>query len=92
MCHEYFPHIGMLNSNHMVPQARRFYDHYHRLALQRAAQCATVFDDLSAAHRDRFRPYVLACEKQALALEAVGQHFLQDAWSMGHMWERWGGP
>ena len=25
-------------------------------------------------------------------LEAVGQHFLQDAWSMGHMWERWGGP
>jgi hypothetical protein len=92
VCHEYFPHIGMLNSNHMLPQAQRFYDHYHRLALQRAAQCATVFDDLPAGHRDRFRPYVLACEKLALAIEAVGQHFLQDAWSMGHMWERWGGP
>lgn len=92
VCHEYFPHIGMLNSNHMVPQARRFYEHYHRLALQRAGQCATVSDDLPGAHRERFRPYVQACETQALALEAVGQHFLQDAWSMGHMWERWGGP
>jgi hypothetical protein len=92
VCHKYFPHIGMLNSNHMVPQAERFYAHYHRLALQRAGQCATVFDDLPAEHRERFRPFVLACEQEALALEAVGQHFLQDAWSMGHMWERWGGP
>ncbi|MFZ5443653.1 MAG: hypothetical protein ACOZQL_26840 [Myxococcota bacterium] len=30
------------------------------------------------------------CELEALSLEAVGQHYLQDAWSMGHMWERWG--
>jgi hypothetical protein len=91
VCHEYFPHIGMLNSNHMVPQAERFYRHYHRLALQRAADCRTLFDDLPGEHGERFRPFVLACEKEALALEAVGQHFLQDAWSMGHMWERWGG-
>jgi hypothetical protein len=91
VCHQYFPHIGMLNSSHMVPQAQRFYEHYHRLALARAEQCALI-DNLPPAHRERFVPIALACEKQAMVLEAVGQHFLQDAWSMGHMWERWGGP
>lgn len=30
------------------------------------------------------------CEAEALALEAVAQHYLQDSWSSGHMWERWG--
>jgi hypothetical protein len=92
VCHEYFPHIGMLNSNHMVPQAERFYAHYHRLGLARAGECFALFDRLPAEHRERFEPFVLECEKEALVLEAVGQHFLQDAWSMGHMWERWGGP
>ncbi len=29
---------------------------------------------------------------QALTIEAVGQHYLQDAWSMGHTWQRWGSP
>jgi hypothetical protein len=92
-CHEYFPHIGILNSNHMVPQAERFYRYYHALALERAADCKAVHDLLPAdEERQRFLPYVLACEKEALLVEAVGQHFLQDAWSMGHMWERWGGP
>lgn len=32
------------------------------------------------------------CQALALALEAVGQHFLEDSWSSGHMWHRWGGP
>jgi hypothetical protein len=32
------------------------------------------------------------CEALSLALEAVGHHFLEDSWSAGHMWHRWGGP
>lgn len=92
-CHDYFPHIGLLNSSHMLPQAERFYRWYHDLALARAADCRTMHDDLgSDEQRARFEPWVLACETEAMLLEAVGHHFLQDAWSMGHMWERWGGP
>lgn len=30
------------------------------------------------------------CEREAMVYEAMGQHFLQDAWSSGHMWRRWG--
>ncbi len=30
----------------------------------------------------------MACETEAKVLEAIGQHYLQDAWSMGHLWER----
>jgi hypothetical protein len=29
---------------------------------------------------------------EALTYESIGQHYLQDQWSMGHMWNRWGGP
>lgn len=32
------------------------------------------------------------CELEALTIEAVGAHYSSDAWSMGHMWERWGAP
>jgi hypothetical protein len=31
------------------------------------------------------------CEIEAMAYEMFAQHFLQDAWSTGHMWNRWGG-
>ena len=27
-----------------------------------------------------------------MLIEAFAHHFLEDAWSMGHMWERWGSP
>jgi hypothetical protein len=30
------------------------------------------------------------CEREALVYEMFAQHFLQDAWSSGHMWHRWG--
>ncbi len=90
-CHNYETHIGWLNSNHMLPQARRFYEHLHRLAIARARECKALFDQLSGLHIDRFADYVRACEQAALVVEAVAQHYLQDAWATGHMWERWGG-
>lgn len=41
---------------------------------------------------ERHAHHVLACEAEAMLLEGVAQHYLQDTWSMGHMWQRWGGP
>jgi hypothetical protein len=35
---------------------------------------------------------VKECEAQAMAYEMFAQHFLQDAWSSGHMWRRFGYP
>lgn len=89
-CHDFAAHMGPVNANHFVPQAQGTYAHYHALALGRAADCAALKTKLGAA-ASRFDAFLKACELEALAFEAVGQHFLQDAWSMGHMWQRWGG-
>ncbi|HSP77052.1 MAG TPA: hypothetical protein VLQ93_00885, partial [Myxococcaceae bacterium] len=90
-CHDFATHMGPVNSNHFLPQAGRFYAHYHALALARATECRVMRDALGGAG-GRFGDYLRACESEALALEAVGHHYLQDAWSMGHMWQRWGSP
>ncbi|OJT18034.1 hypothetical protein BO221_41815 [Archangium sp. Cb G35] len=90
-CHDFATHMGPVNSNHFLPQAGRFYAHYHGLALARARECKAMKDLLGAA-AGRYGDYLRACETEALALEAVGHHYLQDAWSMGHMWQRWGSP
>ncbi len=86
LCHDFASHMGPVNSNHFVPQSQRSYARAHALALARAAECKAVSDSLQG----RFPEVSRACEVEALALEAMGQHFLQDAWSMGHMWQRWG--
>jgi hypothetical protein len=90
-CHNYETHIGWLNSNHMLPQSRLWYEHLHAIALELAADCKRQTEAVPLALRDRYEPYLLACEKQALMVEGVGHHYLQDSWSMGHLWERWGG-
>jgi hypothetical protein len=89
LCHDFASHMGPVNSSHFVPQASSFYAHYHALALARAAECKAMAGKLSASG-GRFTDFVKQCELEAVTLEAVGQHFLQDAWSMGHMWQRWG--
>lgn len=86
LCHDFASHMGPVNSNHFVPQSQRAYARGHALALARAAECKGLSDALAG----RFPEVPRACELEALALEAVAQHFLQDAWSMGHMWQRWG--
>lgn len=90
-CHEFAGHMGAANSNHFVPQSQVFFSHYHQLALERAAACRQMSEALGA-QRERFGAHLEECEKEALALEGVAHHFLQDAWSAGHMWERWGSP
>jgi len=91
LCHDFASHMGPVNSNHFAPQTQQFYARYHQRALDRAAECKTMATAL-APSGGRFDDDLKACEVEALSLEAVGQHFLQDAWSMGHMWQRWGSP
>lgn len=91
-CHSFEKHMGAYNSSHFVPQSQTFYRHYHRLALARAAECRSQREQLGDEADDRLRRFQAACEGEAWALEAVAQHYLQDAWSMGHTWERWGAP
>ena len=88
-CHDFAAHMGPVNSNHFVPQSREYYRHYHQLALARATECRGLSQKL-AATGTRFTTFQHDCELEALTLEAVAQHYLQDSWSMGHMWERWG--
>ncbi len=90
-CHGFATHMGPVNANHFVPLAGAFYARYHALALGRARECAAERTALGAA-ATRFEGYLRDCEIEALAIESVGQHFLQDAWSSGHMWQRWGSP
>ncbi|NOY90529.1 MAG: hypothetical protein GXP55_04905 [Deltaproteobacteria bacterium] len=89
-CHTFTTHTGAVNSNHFVPQADHFYDRLHLMALARAAKCADMHGRIGAAHAREFEDYIKQCEYEALTIEAEAQHFLQDAWSAGHMWERWG--
>ena len=88
-CHDFAAHMGPVNSNHFVPQSREYYRHYHQLALARAGECRALSLKL-AGTGTRFTNFQHDCELEALTLEAVAQHYLQDSWSMGHMWERWG--
>ncbi|MFY2558338.1 hypothetical protein ACN469_11960 [Corallococcus terminator] len=92
-CHDYTTNIGPLNSTHFGSQAVEMYRHYHQQAVKLAGECkqlgkARPFETASFTHVFEAR----ACELRALAVESVGQHFLQDRWSIGHMWERWGSP
>jgi hypothetical protein len=90
-CHKFEAHMGWLNSNHFLPQAGKVFRRYHDLALQRAGACQQMAATLSVAGRDE-AGLLQACDREAMLLEAIAQHYLQDAWSMGHMWQRWGSP
>ena len=88
-CHEFASHMGPVNANHFPPQSGDFYARGHAMAVARANACHAMADALGS-DEPRFHDYVLDCENEALALEAVAQHYLEDTWSSGHMWQRWG--
>jgi hypothetical protein len=87
-CHAFASHMGTLNSSHFLPQAERFFHHYHDLALERADACR----EMRELFNGDFEEFIQQCDQQAFTFESIGHHYLQDAWSMGHMWSRWGGP
>ena len=107
-CHQFTTHMGPANSTHFPPQARAVYLLYHRIALDLAVRCSELADTLRedasvypaaaqrhlpAGLRDYLQKTVLvACEREAMAFEAIATHYSGDAWSSGHMWQRWGMP
>jgi hypothetical protein len=94
-CHEFKSHLGLVNSSHFGSQARAAYGLYHGIALQKAAQCRELADATASGDPSLaiLPPTLVAsCEQESLIFEAVASHFLSDAWSSGHMWERWGAP
>jgi hypothetical protein len=95
-CHRFAGAMGALNSSHFPPQSESAHAWYHRLALDAAARCVTLREELGAPgageRGELVEEALRTCELEALALEGVGHHYLQDAWSSGHTWERWGSP
>jgi hypothetical protein len=94
-CHLFAGWMGNLNANHFGTQARNMYRRYHLLALNLAGRAKTMREALAAGALDSdaeaYASFVKEAELEALAYEAIGQHFLQDRWATGHMWERWNG-
>ncbi|MCB9779628.1 MAG: hypothetical protein H6742_13775 [Alphaproteobacteria bacterium] len=102
-CFKFTGWMGALNSTHFPPQSYAAYDWYHQLALATAGRCveldasldaleASVEGGLSAETRDLADLARQQCQLEALAFEGVGHHYLQDTWSAGHTWQRWGSP
>ncbi|GEM_PF-3676014 len=93
-CHRFFGWLGALNSSHFGTQASLTYQHLHRLALSIAELTRDIRGSLSKDKDalEAYSDFVREGEWMALAYEGFAQHFLQDRWSSGHMWERWNSP
>ncbi len=100
LCHVYRAWLGAgLNSTHMGDLAVEVYGRHHGIAVKQAQRAAELRALLRAGGRsgqlppgDRwYADYVREAELLSLSYEVVGQHFLHDRWSIGHMISRWGG-
>lgn len=91
-CHEFKGWLGALNSVHFGTQAQKMYAHHHQNALVLATQVAELRASMSEDERKAHHDLLIEAEHEALVYEGYAQHFLQDRWAIGHMWERWGSP
>lgn len=91
-CHDFMGWLGSLNSVHFGSQATRMYARYHTLALDHAERARVMRSRMSPEERLAHADALKEAEHQALVYEGYAQHFLQDRWAIGHMWERWDGP
>jgi hypothetical protein len=95
-CHVYFGgYLTLYNSSHFGSQCTTMYRRYHTIALglaERAKVLRTTLEARSAADATAHTAYAREAELEALSYEGFAQHFLQDRWSIGHMWERYNGP
>lgn len=92
-CHEFKGWLGALNANHFGTQGRELYTHLHLIALELAGR-ADAMRRLLDPHPLEARIYadfLVEAQLEALYYEGYAQHYIQDRWSMGHMWERWNG-
>lgn len=91
-CHEFAGWLGGLNSVHFGSQATEMYAHHHRNALALAGRAREMRDAMTDTERALYADELKEAELLALAYEGYAQHFLQDRWAIGHMWERWDAP
>jgi len=92
LCHAFEGWLGGLNSVHFGSQATAMYARYHAIALQRADRAKQMREAMTPEERRVYADALREAEHQALMYEGYAQHFLQDRWAIGHMWERWDGP
>lgn len=94
LCHTYFlGWLGNLNSTHFGSQATNMYRRYHTIAMRLAKRAGALNRELhekGANTEDAYKGFAREAELEALAYEGYAQHYLQDRWAIGHMWERWG--
>jgi len=93
-CHKFKGWMGALNSNHFGTQAKNSYWHLHKLAVKLAIHAKQLREKIKADKTALtvYKEYLREAEREALSVEGYAQHFLQDRWSTGHMWERWDAP
>lgn len=91
-CHDFLGWLGALNAVHFGSQATRMYAYLHLNAVALARRAAEMRFAMSPLERKAYEKELKEAELLALAYEGYAQHFLQDRWAMGHMWERWGSP
>ncbi|WP_143742985.1 VWA domain-containing protein [Maricaulis sp. W15] len=94
-CHNYmYWQGGGFNASHFGSQATRSYQQLHATAMGLAARARRLRERMAddPANIEAYRDVVREAEMEALAFEGYAQHFLQDRWAMGHMFERWGSP
>lgn len=94
-CHKFQGWMGAMNANHFGSQAAATYRHFHELAVNLAKKAKltreTVLAQVGAQLLPSYRDYLREMEAMAFVYEGIAQHYLQDRWSTGHMWERWNG-
>lgn len=96
-CHDFTGWLGAgFNSSHFGSQAFNNYYQLHNTALWLAGRAKSLREALQNSDApgdlDENEAFVKEREMMALAYEGSAQHFLEDRWAIGHMWERWGGP
>lgn len=101
LCHVYRAWLGAgLNSTHMGALNDKVYARLHATAQKQAERAAELRQLFLAGGKSGLLPkapaavwyadYTREAELMALTYEQVGQHFLHDRWSIGHMFSRWG--
>lgn len=91
-CHEFMGWLGALNSVHFGTQASDMYAHLHENALELARRAREMREAMTEEEQAAYLEEIQEAELLALAYEGYAQHFLQDRWAIGHMWERWDSP
>ena len=95
-CHIYGVYHGAIfNASHWATQDELGYRRLHAVAVDQARKAAALRRSIQAAgpvELEAYRDVIREAELMAMAYEGYAQHFLQDRWAMGHMWNRWGAP